>query len=136
MISFGVDDVVPAGDLLPTRPLRSLWPEAMAIGGDPVRPLLEPDGIHPLLSAVGKAFAEHRPLVLSPDAVWLTIAQGVAQHVRLHAEELRPRLVSHAGRKRLSVMRDGPMPADAESWAELVAALAKTAEITDADLFA
>ena len=38
MISFGVDDVVPAGDLLPTRPLRSLWPEAMAIGGDPALP--------------------------------------------------------------------------------------------------
>jgi Domain of unknown function (DUF4419) len=35
--------------------------------------------------------------VLSPDAVWLTIAQGVAQHVRMNAEELRPRLVNHGG---------------------------------------
>ena len=66
-----------------------------------------PDGVHPLLSAVARAFADHRPLVLSPDAVWLTIAQGVAQHVRLHAEELRPRLVRHAGRKRLNVIIDG-----------------------------
>ena len=38
------------------------------------------------MAAVALAFAQHRPLVLSPDAVWLTIAQGVAQHVRLHAE--------------------------------------------------
>ncbi|MEV4138816.1 DUF4419 domain-containing protein [Dactylosporangium sp. NPDC049742] len=29
-------------------------------------------------------------MVLSPDAVWLSIAHGVAQHVRLHAEQLRP----------------------------------------------
>ncbi|MGI5501316.1 DUF4419 domain-containing protein [Lentzea sp. CA-135723] len=29
-----------------------------------------------------KAFAEHRPLVLSPDAVWLTITRGIAQRVR------------------------------------------------------
>jgi len=35
--------------------------------------------IHPLLGAVHVAFAEHRPLVLSPDALWLTILQGVAQ---------------------------------------------------------
>jgi hypothetical protein len=116
VISFGVDDVVPASDALPTRALRTLWPEAMAIGGDPALPVLEPDGVHPLLSAVGRAFADHRPLVLSPDAVWLTIAQGVAPHVRLHAEELRPRLVGRAGRERLTVEIDRAMPDDAESW--------------------
>jgi hypothetical protein len=134
--SFGVDDVEPASDALPTRALRSLWPEAMAIGGDPELPVLEPDGVHPLLSAVGRAFAGHRPLVLSPDAVWLTIAQGVAQHVRLHAEELRPRLVGRAGRKRLTVEIDRAMPDDAESWGGLVSTFATAAEITDAELFA
>jgi hypothetical protein len=76
--------------------------------------------VHPLLSAVGRAFAEHRPLVLCPDAVWLTIARGVAQHIRLHAEELRPRLVSHTGRKRLTVDLGGPMPRDAASWYDVV----------------
>ncbi|MEV4131788.1 DUF4419 domain-containing protein [Dactylosporangium sp. NPDC049742] len=137
MVTFGVDDVTPAAAPLPTRPLGGLFPDALAVGGDLGLAVLEPDGVHPLLSAVARAFADHRPLVLSPDAVWLTIAQGVAQHIRLHAEELRPLLVRHAGRKKLAVTIDGPVPQDAASWAALTdqfaGLLAK--EIEDAELF-
>ncbi|MFF5228407.1 DUF4419 domain-containing protein [Dactylosporangium sp. NPDC000521] len=137
MITFGVDDVTPAAAPLPTRPLGGLFPDALAVGGDLGLAVLEPDGVHPLLSAAARAFADHRPLVLSPDAVWLTIAQGVAQHIRLHAEELRPLLVRHAGRKKLAVTIDGPVPQDAASWARLAdqfaGLLAK--EIEDAELF-
>ncbi|WP_406063576.1 DUF4419 domain-containing protein [Micromonospora sp. NBC_00860] len=137
MAIFRVDEVSPATVRLPTRPLNELFDDALVIGGDPAMPVLVPDGVHPLLDAVGRAFADHRPLVLSPDAVWLTIAQGVAQHIRLHAEELRPRLVSHAGHKRLTVTVDGQMPQDAASWQDLVASFHEllAAEITDADLF-
>ncbi|MET8152709.1 DUF4419 domain-containing protein [Actinoplanes sp. NPDC049668] len=138
MVSFPVDDVVPVVEVLPTRPLGELFAGALTVGGDPARPVLAPDGVDPLLSAVGRAFAEHRPLVLSPDAVWLTIARGVAQHVHLHAEELRPRLVSHADRKRLEVDHLGPMPADAESWRGFVNSFGKLLahEVADAGLFA
>ncbi|WP_018349794.1 DUF4419 domain-containing protein [Longispora albida] len=111
MIVFPVDDVVPAASPLPVVALRDLYPEALAISGDPDLAVLETDGVHPLLSAVARAFADHRPLVLSPDAVWLTIAQGLAQHVRLHVDELRPHLVGHAGRKRLTITTTGT-----ESW--------------------
>ncbi len=136
MVAFSVDDVLPA-QALGTRPLGELCKDAIVVGGDPALPVLAPDGVHPLLSAVGRAFAEHRPLVLSPDAVWLTIAQGVAQHVRLHAETLRPKLVRHAGRKRLEVVVRGPMPRDEESWRDVVSSLAKqlAAEVDDATLF-
>src|SRR5512138_81120 len=99
MVTFQVDDVAPVTQALPSRPLGDMFPDALVVGGDPALPILVPNGVHPLLGAVGRAFAEHRPLVLSPDAVWLTIAQGVATHVRLHAEELRPRLVGHQGRR-------------------------------------
>jgi Domain of unknown function (DUF4419) len=112
MVTFPVDEVVPATDVLPTQALGDLVADALVVGGDSALPVLVPDGVHPLLSAVGRAFAEHRPLVLSPDAVWLTVMQGVAQHVRLHAEQLRPRLVGHAGRKRITVVVDGPVPQD------------------------
>ena len=100
-------------------------------------PVLVPDGVHPLLGAVGRSFADHRPLVLTPDAVWLTIAQGVAQHIRLHAEELRSRLVDHMGRKLLTVTVDGPMPRDAASWQDVVESFQKllATEISDADVF-
>ncbi|WP_239086958.1 DUF4419 domain-containing protein [Catellatospora methionotrophica] len=135
---FPVDDVVQAAEPLPTVPLRELFPEAIAIGGDPDLAVLASNGVHPLLRAVGQAFAEHRPLVLSPDAVWLTITQGLAQHIRLHAEELRPLLVNHTGRQRLEITLDGPEPQDADSWRYLIAQYAKLldAEVSDAALFA
>lgn len=116
-ISFTVDDVTPAAAPLPTRPLRSLAPDALLVGGDPETPIVDHEGVHPLLAAVHAAFSEHRSLVLSPDVLWLTIAQGVAQHVRLHAESLRPRLVQHGGRSRLEIEHLGPPPRDAAELA-------------------
>ncbi|MFF4241469.1 DUF4419 domain-containing protein [Actinomadura geliboluensis] len=125
MVTFRVDDVMPAAEPLPTLPLGDQFADAVVVGGDPSVRVLESNGVHPLLSAVGRAFAEHRPLVLSPDAVWLTIMQGLAQHVRLRSEELRPRLVGHLGRKRLTAVLDGPMPQDADSWQDAVESLSK-----------
>jgi hypothetical protein len=55
----------------------------------------------PLLAAVHMAFSGHRPLVLTPDAVWITIAQGVAHHMVIHGERLRSRFVAHQGKLEL-----------------------------------
>jgi hypothetical protein len=120
MATFQVDDVAPAATGLPTRRLADLWRDTLALGGDPATPVIDHGKTHPLLAAVGIAFAQHRPLILSPDAVWLTIAQGVAQHVRLHARALRPRLVRHAGRKPLVVPWDGDLPTCPAAWTAIV----------------
>jgi hypothetical protein len=56
---------------------------------------------HSLIEAVQIAFSQHRPLVLSPDCIWLTIAQGFSHHIRENAEALRSRLVRHHGEKEL-----------------------------------
>jgi Domain of unknown function (DUF4419) len=58
---------------------------------------------HPLIDAVHTAFSQHRPLTLSPDAIWLVIAQGFGHHVAENAEELRRRLVRHKGKHILRV---------------------------------
>ena len=114
-VTFRVDDVTAAAPPPRMRPLSSLFPNALATCLPSDLQLIDPPadealgertdarGIHPLLAAVHTAFAEHRPLVLSPDVLWITIAQGVAQHVRLHAEELRSRFVKHDGRTELKV---------------------------------
>jgi hypothetical protein len=57
---------------------------------------------HPLIDAVHIAFSQHRPLVLSPDCVWLTIAQGFSHHIAANAEALRERLVRHPGERQLT----------------------------------
>ena len=62
--------------------------------------------MHPVVNAAHLAFAEHHGLTLTPDDVWLCIAQGFAQHVDLHAEELRDRFVTHEGKAEIVVIRD------------------------------
>ena len=70
----------------------------------------------PLAQMAHDAFYEHRPMTLSPDAVWFTIAQGFATHVNLNAEALRHRFVRHEGKKdahrqpaRLRTRQDKPV---------------------------
>lgn len=117
--------------------MAETYPDALVIGGEPATRVLIPNGVHPLLAAVGQAFADHRPLTLSPDAVWLTITQGVAQHIRLHAEKLRSDLVSHSGKKELAIAVNGPMPRDAESWRDISESFGKLllSEAKHADVF-
>jgi hypothetical protein len=109
-ITFAVDDVTPAA--------KPIWSETLA---DSLsrrfrrKILILPDAdlavtnaeaysrCHPLIDAVHSAFAQHRPLTLSPDDIWLVIAQGFSHHVTENAETLRPRLVRHQGRRELTV---------------------------------
>lgn len=58
------------------------------------------------LQAAYTAFARHQGLVLSPDAVWLAIAQGFAVHVNMNAERLRDRFVKHEGKKYIEIQRN------------------------------
>jgi hypothetical protein len=75
---------------------------------------------HPFVAAVHHAFMDHRPLCFSPDMIWLLICQGVANHVNVHAEELRPRLVQHRGQVTLVVRRDDFFKGSPENpWSEV-----------------
>lgn len=81
---------------------------------------------HPLLAAVYKAFSDHRPLVLSPDVVWITIVQGVAQHLAIHGERLRDKLVAHQGKLDLTFNCDGWVEGSPENpWNEAFASWAQ-----------
>ncbi|WP_437298561.1 DUF4419 domain-containing protein [Sorangium sp. So ce426] len=111
MRTIAVSDVPP-----PERPLRpvslaaSLWLQckltAEAHGSNLGHLVYGPQILeHAFLQAVHAAFDHHYPLVLSPDDIWLCIAQGFGVHVNLHAEELRRRFVRHEGQKTLSIQR-------------------------------
>jgi Domain of unknown function (DUF4419) len=76
--------------------------------------------LHPLVQAIHLAFSQHRPLVLSPDSIWLTIVQGFSHHVHENAEELRERIVRHQGKKRLQVVTESLNPG---RWPELISQL-------------
>ncbi len=127
-ITFAVDEVTPATE--PLRECRTHEAVKHALGGeiesccDYHGTVIKGIDYQSLLAAVYTAFNEHRPLVLTPDAVWITIAQGVAHHMTIHGERLRSRFVSHQGKLELAFeCRDwvegspeNPWPEAFESW--------------------
>lgn len=56
---------------------------------------------HAFLNTIYQAYAEHRPVVLSPDIMWLLISQGFMQHLNLHSEDLRKNFVEFGRKKEL-----------------------------------
>jgi Domain of unknown function (DUF4419) len=118
--TFSVDDVKPA-----TEPLRQisykeaienlLQAERMTKGKSyrPIEAWTRPSGrlvanidYHPIVAALFWAYAQHRPISVSPDMIWLLICQGVAHHINANAEELRGHFVKHQGQLILGVRRD------------------------------
>src|SRR5262245_7335943 len=99
--TFAVDRVEAVRDRAPEcealEALAAFTDRPVLAFDGPTRPVLAGPGCHPFARAVHVAFSEHRPLVLSPDAVWLTIAQGFARHVAHDPKAIRHRLVSHEG---------------------------------------
>src|SRR4051794_12045566 len=126
--TFAVDPVAPRFAPLPT--IKTHQSVARLLGSpaeaccDYHDDCLADDGsFHSFLRAAEIAYGSHRPLSLSPDMVWLTILQGVAQHVVNHAETLRGRLVQHPGRLRIVVRHDDFVIGSPENpWPEVFGA--------------
>jgi hypothetical protein len=120
-VTFPVDSVKPASALpLSTSPLDAIQaisgvrPEAF---GSESSTLINPivQGVpgrsgeakmNGFLKAIHEAYANHYPLSLSPDDVWLAIAQGFSYHVNANAEQLRKSFVKHEGKAVIKVRRD------------------------------
>lgn len=67
-----------------------------------------------------RAYAEHRPLVLSPDMIWVLISQGFARYVNAHSEELRDQLVNHNGKMDLVVLSDKELLSEDADWEKMM----------------
>ncbi|MFB2918277.1 DUF4419 domain-containing protein [Aerosakkonema funiforme] len=102
-ICFQVDDVKPCQDLVAEKSALLQFEKfygspVLAFSHHPEFPLVENTSDNALVSAVHIAFSQHRPLLLTPDAIWMTIAQGFAHHINNNAEALRSRFVRHQGK--------------------------------------
>lgn len=93
---------------------RLLTTDVEACGGA-VTQLVRPLGFHGLLEAAHRAFAGHYGLRLSPDHIWVTIAQGFARLVNQEPELFRGKFVSHDGRKMIKIRRDGFVMGDPDN---------------------
>lgn len=132
-ITFAVDDVVPARERLDEQELSlaSLAPGGLVACSRPSLTLVTEgapttrrfggppdDRMHALVQAVDIAHRLHRPLRITPEAVWITLAQGFARHVQLNAEALRARFVRQEARKTVSVTVEDALVG--EAWREVL----------------
>lgn len=77
-----------------------------------------PCDYHPFIASIHNAYAEHRPLTVSPDMFWILIAQGFANHVNMNSEEMRHYFVEHEGKKQIVIQRDNFLKGSPENdWA-------------------
>ncbi len=123
-IRFCVDDVRHNQERLPVHKAKSQLEQCfkqglLAFSHDDTFQVIQDKGIHPLPLAVHAAFSDHRPLRLTPDIIWIAIAQGFAQHINNHAEALRSRFVRHQGKQQLVVECKG-IPNQSQHWVEAV----------------
>lgn len=85
-----------------------------------------------------QAYADHRPLVLSPDMVWLIISQGFSRYVNAHTEEMRDLLVFHEGKMELVTISNNNILLPTGDWKLLLndfsACIAKNTKGELADL--
>ena len=58
---------------------------------------------HPVFEGFVSAYREHRPITISPDIIWLLIAQAFSNHVSLNSEDLRSMFFNFSGKKDLIV---------------------------------
>ncbi|MBP5376147.1 MAG: DUF4419 domain-containing protein, partial [Bacteroidaceae bacterium] len=84
---------------------------------------------------VVRAYAEHRPLVFSPDMIWVLINQGFARYVNAHPKEMRDQIVSHTGKMDLVVKSDKDLLSEDADWEKLMGDFcAQIGEYTKADI--
>ena len=98
-VSFPVSDVTPGNERLREIAVcdsieRTVQSKVLTCASAKQK-VAEIGDFHPLIAAAAIAHKRHYPLTLSPDMIWLTVLQGVAQHIANHSDSLRSRLVPH-----------------------------------------
>jgi len=77
-------------------------------------------GAHAFFNGMFQAYADHRPFVLSPDMMWLLIAQGFARHVNSDPEHYRKYFTNRSGKTNLVVENKNIRLDDPDSpWEEV-----------------
>lgn len=107
-ITFKVENVEIAKDFLPVEfgaDLGRRWADGEPYLGCSFanESLVDADD-NAFFSMVCLAYAQHRPIVLSPDIMWIVICNGYSQFVNRDPEKFRQYLVDHDGKETLMIM--------------------------------
>jgi len=105
-----------------------LGKELYAMHHDSVEHKVLPVYMNGFMQTVQYAYAQHRPLVLSPDHVWLLICQGVSIHINEHFKTLDKQVFKTERPKIITVRYDSLITGEALYWDSVVTALADSVQ--------
>ena len=80
---------------------------------------------NPFFTGMVRAFADHRPITLSPDVIWMLISQAFAHDVNADPEKFRDKLVGFDGKMDLIVETGVPPYDPAFDWTATIDGFAK-----------
>lgn len=79
-----------------------------------------------LIETLQTCYDQHRPLVLTPDVIWLAITQGAAIHINENYKELEHIIFNDNKPKKL-IIRNDSLQYGGKHWEHLIESLAKEA---------
>merc|ERR1711939_1246217 len=125
-------DLAPPQDMMATEPLQARIAtlasercEGLVDAGGQMK-MSEQDAViayghrNGFISAVTNAFANHYPLSLGPQHIWLCILQATAKHVELNKEAVRSKWVAHQGKIKLIMHRHDFVLGETNDWASVI----------------
>ena len=109
-VTFKVEDVKIAEDYLTVKygaDLGRKWANGEPyLGSSFANESLVDGGDNAFFSMVCLAYAQHRPIVLSADIMWIVICNGYSQYVNRDPEKFRKYLVNHNDKETLVIRTD------------------------------
>lgn len=79
----------------------------------------------PFFTGMVRAFADHRPITLSPDVIWMLISQAFSHDVNANPEKFRNKLVGFDGKMDLVVQAEYPLYHPDFDWTETIDGFAR-----------
>ena len=88
-----------------SKKVRNVFGQILDTSIDPNQELILDYMQHPIFDGFVSAYKNHRPITISPDIIWILIAQAFSNYVSANHEKLRFKFVNFEGKKELLVKR-------------------------------
>lgn len=86
------------------------------------------DADAPFFTGMVQAFADHRPVALSPDVIWMLISQSFSHEVNSDSERFRDKFVDFDGKIDLTILSEKKLYDPLFDWASAVDGFARKIE--------
>jgi len=139
-VSFKVNDVEIADSLLKTDPAKLVFEskigkEILFFPEEHTNFGLVSCPNNGLIQTIQECYDNHRPLVLTPDIIWLAICQGVSIHINEHYDSLKEIIFIEDKPDKIAIRNDS-LEYSAKHWKNLIESFAnETKKYTNDDFY-